>query len=150
VVADPWTRQRSCCNVYYSSGVASDLVPDAWAVSGSRGPPVGGRHLAGRRRRETLHRRTATTGACSLGRVFLRHQQPPRLAGRRAAGQRDDQDDDHNARPRRLDDETGGHLSTRWRMFALQSGGASSRSVLELFTLGFSLMREWRSLRDNL
>jgi hypothetical protein len=103
-----------CCNTYYSTGVASDLVADPWAVSGSRGPPVGGRHLAGRRRRKTLHRGTATTGACFLDRVFLRHQQLPRLAGRRDAGPRDDQDDDHNARPRWLD-ETGGHLSTRWR-----------------------------------
>jgi hypothetical protein len=97
--------------MYYSTGVASDLVADPWAVSGSRGPPVGGRHLAGRRRRKTLHRGTATTGACFLDRVFLRQQQPPRLAGRREAGRRDDQDVDHNARPRRFD-ETGGHLST--------------------------------------
>jgi len=48
----------------YSTGVASDLVSDPWAVSGSRGPPVGGRHHAGGRRR----RETATTGACYLDR----------------------------------------------------------------------------------
>jgi len=74
----------------YSTGVASDLVSDPWAVSGSRGPPVGGRHHAGGRRRETMHWGTTITGACSLDRVLFRHQQPPRLAGRRAARRRDD------------------------------------------------------------
>lgn len=94
-----------------STGVPCDLVADARAMPGRRGPAVGGRHLGRRRRRReascsALHlhqwRTTATTLACCFlagaGAGFC--QQPPCLAGRRAA--RHDQDDHQNACAQRL------------------------------------------------
>lgn len=87
-----------------SAGVPRNLVADSWAMPRRRGPAVGGRYLR-RRHREAcaaLHRGKAATRACFPARAgFLQYHQPPRLAGRRAAGH--DEHCDHNARPRHLD-----------------------------------------------
>jgi len=90
------------------TGVPCNLVADPWAVSRRRGPAVDGRHLRRHRREAFVNQGTATTRpACFPAHAGPLHQ-PPRSAGRGAAGHGDRYD--QNARPGRLGT---GHLSTR-------------------------------------